>query len=280
MLHLIILDHLPRRLAKVKRPPCLTCLLGNSRRRPWRSRAAPNHITSHQPYPSGSSVSVDQPVSSTPGIKPQHAVKLTSTPIVGAQLFYDHSSSPPSVHCHLFENFTLEETLKSKVDFERISATYRVTILHYHGGNRRFADDGFIRSCVAYSQTNDFFRVNTHFQNCIAEGNIGHVQSSTCTILLNATRHWPEMIYLERWTLAMLEDVRISNHTRFDADGRPSIAHFSRSDTMLDVKEEKNWFIVFVLGNTIQSGHKDPKRDPRFRVGMHVGKSSFHAFRL
>ena len=60
------------------------------------------------------------------------------------------------------------------------------------------------------------------------------------------------MIYLEMWTLEMLEDVRIANFNRFDADGRPPIAHFSRSDATLDVKEEHTFgCAVFVLDNTL-----------------------------
>ena len=184
-MYFIQIGHLLRRLAKVKPPPCLACLLGKSRKRPWRSRAAPKHIRSPQRRPPGSSVSVDQLVSSMPGIEPQHAGTLTSIPIFGAQLFADHSSSPPFIHCHLLENFTLEETLKAKVGFERMSATHGVTIRHYRGDNGRFADDGFIKACTACSQTTDFCGVNAHFQNGIAEGNIGHVQSSTRTILLN-----------------------------------------------------------------------------------------------
>ena len=68
------------------------------------------------------------------------------------------------------------------------------------------------------------------------------------------------MISLEMWTLAMLEAVRIANFTRFDADGRPLMAHFSRSDAVIDVKEEHtSGCPVFVLDNTIQSDHKAPK---------------------
>ena len=115
MLHLIQLGHLPHRLVKVKPPPCLACLIGKSRKRPWRFRAASKHIRAPQRRPPGSSVSVDQLVSSTPGIKPQHTGTLTSIPIVGTQLFADHSSRLTFLHCHLLENFTLEETLKAKV---------------------------------------------------------------------------------------------------------------------------------------------------------------------
>ena len=86
------------------------------------------------------------------------------------------------------------------------------------------------------------------------------------------------MISLEMWMLAMLEVVRIVNCTRFDVDGRPPIAHFSRPDAMLDVKEECIFRCpIFVLENTIQSGHKASKWDPRIIFEIHVGKYPFHA---
>ena len=131
MLHLIQLGHFPQRLAKVKPSPCLACLLGKSRRWPWISRATHKHIRNTQPRPPGSSILVDPLVSITPDIKLHHMGKLTYTPIVSSQLFADHSSILPSIHCHLLENFTLEETTKAKVGFERMQATYRATISYF-----------------------------------------------------------------------------------------------------------------------------------------------------
>ena len=53
------------------------------------------------------SVSMDQLDITVPGIKLQLTRHLTNIPIVGAQVFADHSSSPPSLHSHLLENLTL-----------------------------------------------------------------------------------------------------------------------------------------------------------------------------
>ena len=165
-------------------------------------------------------MSVDQLVSSTPGIKPQSTGSLTKATIVGAQVFADHASSPPFLYTHLMENFSLDETLRAKVAFERMAATYNNSILHYRADNGRFADDGFLQACTAYNQTVDFCRVNAHFQNGITESNIGYLQVSTRAVLLYAMRLWPEMISIELWPLALLETIRLGNLTRFDDNGR------------------------------------------------------------
>ena len=62
---------------------------------------------------------MDQLTRTVPGIKLQLAGRLTNTPIVGSQVFADRSSSPRLLHTHLL---TLEENLKSKVGFERLSS--------------------------------------------------------------------------------------------------------------------------------------------------------------
>ena len=140
---------------------------------------------------------MDQLTSTVPGIKPQLTGRLTNTPIVGAQVFADHSSSPHFLHTHLLENLTLEETLKAKVGFERLSATFGVTVHHYRADNGRFGDVGFKQACAAGHQTIDYCAANSHFQNGIAESNIGHLQESTRTILLNAIHYWPGMVLIE-----------------------------------------------------------------------------------
>ena len=191
------LGHLPRHLAKVKPPPWLECLPGKSRRRSWKSRADPKHLRTSPPCPLGYLVSVDQLVIRTLDIKPKRTVKITFTPIEGTQLFADHSSILPFIHCHPLENLTPKETSKTKVSSERMAAKCGVTIPHYHTENGRFTYNVHIKECTACIQTTYFCGVNVHFQNVIAEGNIGHMKYSTCAILLNAIINWLETISLE-----------------------------------------------------------------------------------
>ena len=116
MKHLINIGALPKRLDSVTPPPCLAYLLGKSKKRPWRSKAPIKPIRHGDPP--GYAVLVDQLVSTTPGIKPQATGRLTTTLIVGTQVFADHCSSPPFLHYQLLENFSGEETVRAKVGFE------------------------------------------------------------------------------------------------------------------------------------------------------------------
>ena len=145
------LGHFYQSLAKLKPPPCLACLLGKSRRRPWTCQAAPNHLRTFPPGPPGSSISADRLVFSMPMIKPEHVDKLTSTPIVGTKLFADHSSSQTLTHFHLLENFTLDENFKAKVGFEYVADAHGATTRHHHADNGHFDDDGFIKACTSCS---------------------------------------------------------------------------------------------------------------------------------
>lgn len=274
---LIDIGILPSQLKLVKPPPCLACLLGKSKKKPWRSKSTPPNIRRSSVKP-GHAVSVDQLTSTTPGLKLQSIGHLTKATIVGAQVFADHSSSPPFLYAHLLENFSLDETLKAKVAFERMAATCNNPILRYRADNGRFADEGFIQACTACNQTIDFCGVNAHFQNGIAESNIGFIQQSTRTILLHAMRNWPEMIALELWTLDLLEATRLANLTRFDVDGRVPISQFSNSNAIFNVADEHTFGCpVCVLDDSLQSGSSIPKWNSRVRVGAYVGKSPFHA---
>lgn len=86
-------------------------------------------------------MSIDQLASTASGIKPQTKGNLTSTPIIGAQLFADHSLSPPFLNCQLLKSFSGDETVRAKVGFERMAASYNLPIHHCRADNDRFADD-------------------------------------------------------------------------------------------------------------------------------------------
>ena len=112
------------------------------------------------------------------GLKPQATGNLTNSPIVGTHIFADHCFSPPFFHCQLLENFSGEACVKAKVGFERFATTFDVLIRHYRADNGRFTDDAFVKAYVACNQTLDFCGVGAHFQNGIAESNVGFLQDN------------------------------------------------------------------------------------------------------
>jgi transposase InsO family protein len=81
---------------------------------------------------------------------------------------------------------TSEETLKSKLAFEKFALSHGVNIIHYHADNGRFKDNLFMNSIEEKGQTISFSGVGAHHQNGIAEKRIGDLQRratlfTTCT---------------------------------------------------------------------------------------------------
>ena len=104
---LISLGTTPSRLKTVIPISCLSCLLGKTRRKPWRTKDDHNHARSSYSIVPIHYVSMDLLTNTIPGIKLQLTGSLTNTPIVGAQVFADHSSSTLPLYAHLLENITL-----------------------------------------------------------------------------------------------------------------------------------------------------------------------------
>jgi hypothetical protein len=89
---------------------------------------------------------------------------------------------------------TSEETLKSKLAFEKFALPHGVHIKHYHADNGRFKDNLFTKSNEDKGQTISCCGVGAHYQNEIAEKRIGDLQRRANALLLHAQRRWPDAI--------------------------------------------------------------------------------------
>ena len=76
-------------------------------------------------------------------------------------IFVNHFSGFTYVHLQISIN--TEETLKAKRDFQIYYESLGVKILHYHSGNDRFIDEGFMHAIEPEGQTISFCCVNSHF---------------------------------------------------------------------------------------------------------------------
>ena len=105
---------------------------------------------------------------------------------------------------------TSEETMKSKLAFEKYALSHGVHIKHYHADNGRFKDTLFTRDIEEEGQTISYCGVGAHHQNGIAEKRIGDLQRRATTLLLHAQRRWPDAINTHLWTYA----IRAENDSR------------------------------------------------------------------
>ena len=136
---------LPKRLLECKDrlPLCVACQFGCAHRRPWRHKGkkAGSIRTKDQTEP-GDGTSIDQIISSQPGIIPQMSGFLTNKRIWGCTTFVDHVSN--YVYVHLMRDFSLGETLLAKKAYEKLLARAGRKASHYNADNGRFADEGFL----------------------------------------------------------------------------------------------------------------------------------------
>jgi transposase InsO family protein len=169
-----------------KPPMCNDCCGAKDTRIPWRGKGK-RYIQRHlkkTPHP-GDVVSVDQLESSIPGFIGHLTGRLTNQCIVASTVYVDHASDLSYVYHQI--SMTSEETLKSKLAFEKFAASHGVSIKHYHADNGRFKDKLFSKSIEEKGQTISFCGVGAHHQNGIAEKRIGNLQkkgnytSTTCS---------------------------------------------------------------------------------------------------
>ena len=84
----------------------------------------------------------------------------------------DHASDFSIVYHQT--SMSSEETVKSKLAFEKFAASHGVNIKHYHADNGRFKDNLFMRSIEVCG-------VGAHHQNGKAEKRIGDLQRRATT---------------------------------------------------------------------------------------------------
>jgi hypothetical protein len=151
-----------------KPPMCNDCCGAKATRKPWRSKSAKyNQRHLKKATHPGGVISVDQLESSIPGFIGQMTGKLTRQCIVASTVFVDHASDFSYVYHQT--SMTSEETLKSKLEYEKFALSHGVHIKHYLADNGRLKDDLFTKIIEDKGQTISFCGVGAHHQNGIAE---------------------------------------------------------------------------------------------------------------
>ncbi|KAL7550148.1 hypothetical protein ACHAWF_013389 [Thalassiosira exigua] len=226
----------------------------------------------------GDGVSVDQIISSQPGLIPQMSGFLTSKRIWGCTTFVDHVSD--YVYVHLMHEFTLEETLLAKAAWENVLLQAGRKVKHYHADNGRFADNGFVDACNNKDQTLTLCGVAAHYQNGIVENKNTILTQGTHTLFLNGMRMWPQMVDSMLWPFAFKAMTERLNSLQVNLDGSTakSLLH-DLEPQKVPVKTFHTLFCpMYVLDSRLQSagGAAPPKCEPHVLIGVYLGHSPFH----
>jgi hypothetical protein len=169
--------------------------------------------------------------------------------------------------------------------FERFARSHGVPhIKHYHADNGIFADNLFRKAVAEEGQSLSFCGVNAHWQNGVAERRIRELQELARTMLIHATRRWPNGITANLWPYALRQANNILNATprltgNKNDDHRTPLESFS--GTAVDCNP-KHWHPfgcpVYVLDSNLQAGKTAGKKwTERARVGIYLGQSPQHA---
>lgn len=266
---------LPKRLSKCNVPVCPACLYGKLTRKPWRTSKQKSPIAPANLKP-GELVSVDQIQSNVPGFIAQMKGIPTRQRYKIATVFVDHSSDYTFIF--LQRNSSSAETLKAKLEFERLSLSFGVKILRYHTDNGRFVDHAWMNDATAKSQRMSMCGVNAHHQNGVVERRIRQLQDMTRTALLQASILWKDAINTHLWPYAMrksCEDINTVPH--HDKDESP-LEKYSGVKMLPNLNNNHPFGCpVFVLDASLQSGKKISKWDARSRMGVYIGPSLQHS---
>jgi len=221
-------------------------------------------------------VSVDQLESSIPGFIGQMTGRLTNQRIVASTIFVDHASDLSFVYHQT--SMTSEETLKSKLAFEKFAASHGVNIKHYHADNGRFKDKLFSKSIEEKGQTISFCGVGAHHQNGIAEEKLGDLQRRATTLLLHAQRRWPDAINSHLWTYAIRAANDSRNYAPTNEDDTCPMSKFCNTASVPKVQNQHHFGCpTYVLKKELQDHKEIRKWSDRTRIVINLGYSSRHA---
>ena len=204
----------------------------------------------------------------------------SSDQYVGGTLFVDIASG--RVRCYYQQSLGADETVQSKLKYEREARQYGVFIKHYHSDNGIFTAAAFQNELQKQDQTLRLAGVGAHHQNGCAERAIRTVVTRARALLLHAMLRWPDVTTPDLWPMAMQHAELLCNHIPKKDTGYSPLQLFSRQVKALKDEELLSslpvWGCpVYVLEPTLQDARKLPKWQPRSRRGQYMGLSPFHA---
>ena len=156
------------------------------KKRSWKHKGKPSTIEKDNVKGSGDLVCIDHLISAQPGLLPIISGNHTRDRISSTCIFKGVHFK--FTYFHLIKSCDLEQTINSKHAFEKLAATYAVTMRHYHADNGHFFCKRFRDTVYNSNQKITFCGVAVHHQNGIVENMIGLLTRWARTSLLHSKK--------------------------------------------------------------------------------------------
>jgi hypothetical protein len=277
------LGPLGSRMNACEAPLCASCQLGRAHKRPTGSKLEKKHPGAGDKMKAGvlfpgQAIATDQYETRIHGRVPgSRGSSPLSTMYRGGTVFVGICTG--KVWAYHQVSLSANDTIRSKMTFERDCHTHGVGVQAYHGDNGIFNSAEFIRELDKKGQGLQLSGVGAHHQNGVAERAIKTVMERARTLMLHAAIHWPDARDEQLWPLAVDYSLYLWNNTPKEGVGLSPEELFSRSKG--DGTEMLNSHVwgcpTYVLDPKLQDGKKLPKWEPRSRRGQFVGVSQRHS---
>ena len=278
--------HLHTAASKIKSPPkCAACLFGKQtvRSSPGKTSSIIKDragvLKAGDLYP-GSKVSVDHFISSVKGrlFSGFNRGQSDDDRYSGGCIFVDHASG--FIHVEFQSSLSSHDTLKAKLEFERICRDVGVVVQTYMSDNgTAFTSRDFSEHLSSYHQISQFAGVGAHHHNAQAERSIRTIMSIARTMMLHAGIHWPDVASPPLWPMAVHHACFLWNHVPDPSTGLSPSDVFTRTRWPQQKFQDLHvWGCpVYVLDKSIQDGKKIPKWRPRSDRSVYMGTSPRHS---
>jgi hypothetical protein len=183
----------------------------------------------------------------------------------GGALFVDQASGYIFIQPQV--TFSAVETLKAKLDFERMCLNSGVNVATYMSDNGTFSAQAFTKDIFDRGQDARYSGVGAHHHNGIAERSIQTISNMARTMMLHAGVRWPDLVDSSLWPMSMEYATYIYNHTPSIESGQAPVDIFTRALVPRQrLKDLHVWGCpAYVLEPTLQDGRKIPRWQPRSR---------------
>jgi transposase InsO family protein len=129
----------------------------------------------------------------------------------GGCIFVDHATG--HLHVEFQKHLNTHETLEAKESFELMCHDHGVIPQAYHSDNgSSFTSSGFTARLREFAQVTSFAGAGAHHHNGTAERAIQTIMNMSCTMMLHAAIHWPDVADSTLWPMAVAHAVYLYNH--------------------------------------------------------------------